>query len=98
MPKTGPHMFPSPKGIKPSCRHLFWGLLAGGIALSMTHVAFAQVASKPPAPVVKTDTLTTGDGWSIPITYYQSGLGKDASVIILLHGEGGDQLVWKQKT
>lgn len=98
MPRTGPYIFKAPQGIKPSCRNLLWTLLAVGIVVSMSHVAFAQATSKPPAPVVKTDTLTTGDGWSIPITYYQSGLGKDAAVIILLHGEGDNQLTWTQKT
>lgn len=98
MLKRNPHILPAQRGIKSSCRMLLCGLLAGGMALFASPVAFAQATSKPKEPVVKKDTLTTADGWMIPITYYQSGLGKDAAVVILLHGEGDNQLVWTQKT
>jgi S-formylglutathione hydrolase FrmB len=97
MLKSHPHTL-AIQGIKPSCLSLFWALLAAGMALSNSPLGFAQATTKPKEPVIKKETLTTGDGWLIPITYYQSTLGKDASVIILLHGEGDNQLTWTQKT
>ncbi len=57
--------------------------------------AFAQ-ASKKSAPSVRTETLSTADGWNIPITYYESPAGEDAAVVILLHGENENQLVWQK--
>src|SRR5688500_14482005 len=96
MPKNDPHSAGAYPGFKPSCLKLLWGLLMGGIVMSTASVLFAQAGVKSSAP--KTQKLTTGDGWSIPITYYQSSLGKQAAVILLLHGEGDNQLVWTQKT
>jgi hypothetical protein len=55
----------------------------------------AQAPTKPKV-VVKKETLSTADGWSIPITYYQSQAGKNASVIVLLHGEGDNQLAFEK--
>lgn len=94
MPKNDPQSFPAHPGLKLSCPSLLWGLLVGGIVMSTTSALFAQAKSS--GPVAK--KLTTADGWSIPITYYPSSLGKQASVILLLHGEGDNQLVWTQKT
>ena len=54
----------------------------------------AEVSAQ--APGKRTETLTTADGWSIPITYYESSEGKDASVVILLQGENENQLVWEK--
>jgi hypothetical protein len=73
-------------------------LLFSGLVFSLNGEIFAQAGTKAPMATVKEDTLKTADGWSIPITYYQSPLGKDAAVVVLLHGEGENQLVWTQKT
>ncbi|MGZ0164753.1 MAG: alpha/beta hydrolase [Planctomycetales bacterium] len=39
--------------------------------------------------------LTTADRWDIHYTYWESPMGKEAPVIILLHGKGQARLVWK---
>ena len=71
------------------CFGLMAALAVGGVTLP----AEAQTAKK---PTKTTDTRTTADGWTIPITYYHSTAGKDAAVVILLHGEGQNQLVWEK--
>ena len=58
--------------------------ICGGVAAD----AFAQND-------VETDQVTTADGWKIPFHYYPSREGKDAAVVLLLHGEGKNRLVWK---
>jgi hypothetical protein len=98
MPKNAAHTFPRFLRRDWSFRTTLLELFAIGFAVVGTHSAFAQGTAKPPAQVVKQETLTTGDGWSIPITYYQSSQGKEAAVVVLLHGEGDNQLVWKTKT
>ncbi len=47
--------------------------------------------------VIEDKLLTTGDGWQIHITYFQSPIGKEAPVVLLLHGKGGNRLVWGAK-
>lgn len=39
--------------------------------------------------------VTTRDGWEIHYTYWESPMGKEAPVVILLHGKGQKRLVWK---
>ena len=34
-------------------------------------------------------TLTTADGWAIPINYYESSAGKDSPVVIMFPGVEG---------
>ncbi|NQV27346.1 MAG: alpha/beta fold hydrolase [Rhodopirellula sp.] len=38
--------------------------------------------------------VTTTDGWDIHYTYWESPMGKEAPVVILLHGTGQARLVW----
>lgn len=53
-------------------------------------------AQAPPKKVTSEDkTLTAKDGASIAITYYKSTAGQDASVLVMLHGKGGNRLIWK---
>jgi pimeloyl-ACP methyl ester carboxylesterase len=47
-----------------------------------------------PSQDVRAEVLTTEDDWPVHITYYQSGLGKETPVVILLHMYGGNRLVW----
>jgi pimeloyl-ACP methyl ester carboxylesterase len=97
MPKNDPHAIQAFSAKSFFRRGLLLGLAAIGMTLIPMSTALAQ-GTKPPAPEIKTETLTTADGWSIPITYYQSTAGKEAAVVVLLHGEGDNQLVWTQKT
>ncbi len=97
MPKHNPHVPFTHLSDLPALRTVLFGVALGLAVCSSSVVVFAQ-AVKAPVAVVKTDTLTTADGWTIPITYYQSTLGKEAAVVLLLHGEGNNQLVWTQKT
>ena len=39
--------------------------------------------------------LTTKDGFEIKITYFKSPAGQEAPVVVMLHGKGGNRLVWK---
>lgn len=39
--------------------------------------------------------VSTIDGWDIHYTYWKSPMGKEAPVVILLHGKGQNRLVWK---
>lgn len=63
-------------------------LLAAALAPS----AFAQA---PPKATSQDVTLQTRDGQEIRITYFKSTAGQDAPVVVLLHGKGGNRLVWK---
>lgn len=76
----------------------FAGWICFGLcaALTLGGLISPAEAQPPKKPVKTTDTLTTADGWSIPITYYQSTAGKDAAVVILMHGEGENQIVWEK--
>ncbi len=38
--------------------------------------------------------LSPADGWPLKLTYYRSGEGKEASVVILLHMKGASRLTW----
>ena len=58
--------------------------------------ALAQSTSKSEAgPVIEDQTLRARDGWPIYIKYYQSSLKKEAPVVVLLHKENGNSLVWQ---
>ena len=63
------------------------------ISLCVTAECSAQDAKKKSPATTK--TLVTKDGWPIRITYYESQQGKNASVVVLLHSKGGNQLVWQ---
>lgn len=39
--------------------------------------------------------VTAADGWDIHYTYWESPMGKEAPVVILLHGKGQARLIWK---
>ncbi|MHC4878402.1 MAG: alpha/beta hydrolase [Planctomycetota bacterium] len=60
--------------------------------LSSAGVA-AQAQDDASAGVEK--TVKTKDGWTIHFTYWESTMGKDAPVVILLHGDKTTRLQWK---
>lgn len=43
----------------------------------------------------KDETLVTKDSHEIKITYFKSAAREEAPVVILLHGKGGNRLIWK---
>lgn len=64
-----------------------------GIVCSGTAFAQPPASIKGPVPVA----LPTKDGiWQLAATYYESPAGKESPVVILLHGEGGNRLVWSR--
>jgi pimeloyl-ACP methyl ester carboxylesterase len=46
-------------------------------------------------PTVEEQTIRTDDGWTLPISYYRSSGGRETPAVILLHGRGGNRLVWR---
>ena len=68
---------------------LVFGLFA--IAL-LSQFAFAQAAKEPPASEDK--TLTTEDNFDLKASYFKSNGGKDAAVVVLLHGKRGQRRLW----
>lgn len=40
-------------------------------------------------------TVQTADGWTIHFSYWESTMGKDAPVVILLHGDNTTRVQWK---
>lgn len=61
------------------------------VALVCSSTAFGQA----PKATHQDLSLVTKDGQDIKITYYKSTAGQEAPVVILLHGAGGNRLVWK---
>lgn len=53
--------------------------------------AFAQDKNEGPAE----KTVVTRDGWTIHFSYWESTMGKDAPVVILLHGDKTTRVHWK---
>lgn len=59
-----------------------------------TTAAFSQDDAKQKEAGVP-GVVTTADNWDVHYTYWESPMGKEAPVIILLHGKGQARLVWK---
>ena len=68
---------------------------AAGLLVVAAQAVAQQPKPAPPARAVEEQTRRTADGWSLPITYFRSDQGKNAPVVILLHGKEGNRLVWK---
>jgi poly(3-hydroxybutyrate) depolymerase len=66
------------------------------LALAFAFVWCSAAFGQPPPKATSQDlTLMTKDGLDIKITYFKSAAGQEAPVVILLHGKGGNRLVWK---
>jgi len=66
-----------------------------GLVLALTAVTVAQPArSSNQSRTPEDTTIRTADGWNLQLTYYPRP-GQDTPVVILLHGKGGNRLVWK---
>jgi len=59
-----------------------------------TNLAQSQDDAKQKAEGVP-GVVTAADGWDIHYTYWESPMGKEAPVVILLHGKGQARLIWK---
>lgn len=55
----------------------------------------AQPAKPAPKTAMEPVTFTTKDGVQLKGSYFPSGAGPAAPVAILLHGQGGNRLVWQ---
>lgn len=70
----------------------------GAFLVAMSSSVVSSPAQQPAAQkkmgVVREVSLRAADGWRLAATYYESTEGREASVVILLHGEGGNRLVW----
>jgi len=66
--------------------------LAAGVLL-IGVPAYGQAPAKKATSEDK--SLTAKDGAEIKITYFKSNLGQDAPVVVMLHGKGGNRLIWK---
>ena len=89
-PYSSPDVMSSPRS-RSSAR---WRVAAHALVMALVcgSVARAQV----PAKAVSQDgTLITKDGQELKITYFKSTVGQEAPVVILLHGKGGNRLIWK---
>ena len=68
-------------------------MVAGLAAAVMPLPALAQPAGAPKQEVLD-QQLMTPDGWTLPITYFKSGGGRETPVVLMLHGGGGNRAVW----
>lgn len=73
------------------------GVWCVGVALLAMSIACCPPAfgQAPPKALSQDMALVTRDGQEIKITYFKSTAGQDAPVVILLHGGGGNRLIWK---
>ncbi len=65
------------------------------LALAMTLLSCSMASAQASKTVAQDTTLVTKDGQEIKITYFKSAAGQEAPVVILLHGKGGNRLIWK---
>lgn len=66
--------------------------MAGLCLVVMAQASLAQQIKKSP---VEDRVLKTDDGFDLKISYYKSISGKEAPVVVLLHGQRGQRLQWK---
>jgi len=84
-----------------------WAVLVGGLVAGLIGAAVraeAQKASSKTAgsaaqelPPIEEKTLRASDGWPIHIIYLPSPMKKDGPVVVLLHRQGSNSLVWLRK-
>ncbi len=67
-------------------------VLAVCSVLTTSSVARGQAPKKATS---EDKSLVAKDGVEIKITYFKSTLGQDAPVVVMLHGKGGNRLIWK---
>jgi pimeloyl-ACP methyl ester carboxylesterase len=67
--------------------------LASIFSFAAAETGFAQPPKK---PAFEEKTLITDDNVELKITYFKSSSGKDAAVVVMLHGKGGSRLQYKK--
>ncbi|MEX0703976.1 MAG: alpha/beta fold hydrolase [Planctomycetales bacterium] len=74
---------------------VLFAVLAAAVVLAAPAAGRAQPpAAQKKTGVVREESLATGDGWRLATTYYESTAGREAPVVVLLHGKDGNRLVW----
>jgi len=70
-------------------------VLMAGVLIAAGSPCWAQAKAAPKKPTSEEKTFTTKDGVALHGTYFPSAAGKNAPVVILLHGTKGNRLVWQ---
>uniref|UniRef100_A0A7C2K1V2 AB hydrolase-1 domain-containing protein n=1 Tax=Schlesneria paludicola TaxID=360056 RepID=A0A7C2K1V2_9PLAN len=81
-----------------AARHPFWQttlMLAGLAWMALGDAASAQASKAAQKANSENVTFPTRDGGQLRGTYFPSMAGPNAPVAILLHGRGGNRLVWQ---
>ncbi len=78
--------------VRQTPRLVNWLLTSSLCLVLLPSTVWGQAAKK---PISEDKVLLTKDGARINVTYYPSSAGKNAPVAILLHGKGGNRLVWQ---
>lgn len=72
-------------------------VFAAGLLVPAAPV-LAQAKSKDGTPEAQQKVETTRDGFPIHFTYWPSTMGKEAPVVVLLHGKSQNRVVWNATT
>ncbi len=69
------------------------------LVLTVCSLLVSSSVARGQAPAKKATSedrsLLAKDGAEIKITYFKSTAGQDAAVVVMLHGKGGNRLIWK---
>ena len=76
-------------------RAVAWPLLTLALCASLATSTVARAQAPPKKATNEDRTLPVKDGTEIKITYFKSTAGQDAAVVVMLHGKGGNRLIWK---
>ena len=76
-------------------RAVSWSLLALTVCASLATTSAARGQAPAKKATSEDKSLPTKDGTEIKITYFKSTAGQDAAVVVMLHGKGGNRLIWK---
>ena len=76
-------------------RAVSWSLLVLTVCASLATTSAARGQDPAKKATSEDRSLTAKDGAEIKITYFKSTAGQDAAVVVMLHGKGGNRLIWK---
>jgi pimeloyl-ACP methyl ester carboxylesterase len=72
-----------------------WPLLVLAVCASLVGSSVARGQAPAKKTTSEDKSLFAKDGAEIKITYFKSNAGQDAAVVVMLHGKGGNRLIWK---